>query len=52
MKDKTNLSEIEIEKHIQDLESPEPLKSLEELDQLTKPLPGYVGPGEWLKLLK
>ena len=32
--------------------APKPLSSLRELDTLLEPLPGYVGPGAWLKLLK
>ncbi len=37
---------------IKELLSPDSLESIEELDSIIKPLPGYVGPGEWLKLLK
>ena len=42
----------EIEEYKKKLLSPSPLESLKDLETLVKPLPGYVGPGEWLKLLK
>ncbi len=32
--------------------SSKPLKSIEDLEKLIKPLPQYIGPGQWLKLLK
>ncbi len=41
-----------ITKAAAELRSPEPLNTLQEMDLLIKPLPGYLGPGEWLKLLK
>ncbi len=42
----------EIKLIVESLRSPKPLTSLQELDTLIKPLPGYIGPGEWLTLLK
>lgn len=46
------LKKDDIDQMIQSLLMPEPLSSLMELDVLIKPLPGYIGPGEWIKLLK
>ena len=48
----SEIVEIEIERISSELLSPEPLSSLDELNQLIKPRPGYIGPGEWLKILK
>ena len=42
----------EIKSIAERLRSPKPLTSLHEIDTLIKPLPGYIGPGEWLSLLK
>jgi len=46
------LKKEDIDQMIQSLLMPAPLSSLMELDILIKPLPGYIGPGEWIKLLK
>jgi len=40
------------EEYVKELLSPEPLGTIEELSDIIKPLPRYVGPGLWLSILK
>ncbi len=47
-----NLEINEIKMIMEELLSPFSVSSLREIDTLLKPLPGYIGPGAWLKLLK
>ncbi len=42
----------EPEEYVKELLSPEPLGTIEELSEVIKPLPRYVGPGLWLSILK
>lgn len=42
----------EISEYTDKILSLKPLESIEEIEKLVKPLPKYIGPGQWFKLLK